>query len=61
MNVASDSSSTASLKGGITFQHDLDLSGNALNLKVKPYLGYQWELNEAGSAVSLSGATSSVV
>lgn len=61
MDVSSDSASTASVKGGVTLQHQADLSGHAVNLKFKPYVGYQWEINEAGSAVGISGSSSSVV
>lgn len=60
MNVSSDTSSTASAKTGVTVQHDFTLSDMVLELKAKPYVGYQWELNEASNAVRISGGSTSV-
>lgn len=62
MSVGSDTSSTASAKTGVTFQYDMELADTStLGFKVKPYVGYQWELEEASNAIRLSGATASTV
>lgn len=62
MSVDSDTSSTVSTKAGVTFQYEADIDGeSSIEFKVKPYAGYQWELNEASNAVRIGGAASSTV
>ncbi len=57
MSVSGDSFSTAGLKAGISVQHKTDLGdGRALSLKVKPYLGHQWELEGASNTTRFVGA-----
>lgn len=57
MSVSGDSFSTAGLKAGISVQHKTDLGdGRALSLKVKPYLGQQWELEGASNTTRFVGA-----
>ncbi len=60
-SVEGDASSTAGLRAGATFQFGTTLSAHTLDLKVRPYAGYTWEINEASTAIRLSGAGSSTV
>jgi subtilase-type serine protease len=59
MNVSDDSFSSAGAQLGLTFQRDVNFdNGSALNVKIKPYVGHDWEIEESNTTISLASATS---
>jgi len=56
MTVGDDSSAVASLRAGITLQHEGTVADKPFEISVKPYIGRQWEIEESGPAVRLAGA-----
>ncbi len=56
MTVGDDSTSIGSVKAGVTVQHANDIGGTPFEIRVKPYVGYQWELEESGPTVRLGNA-----
>lgn len=59
MSVSSDKFSAAGVQLGATFQRGIKFdNGSALDFKLKPYIGHDWEIEEAGSTVSIASATS---
>lgn len=58
MDVSDDRFSTASVRMGVTVQHDTKLAEKDLALKIKPYISQQWELEKADNDVRFVGAGS---
>ncbi len=58
MSVSSDKFSTAGAKIGVNVQNDFDVKGRKLTVGVKPYIGNQWELEEASNKTNLVGSNS---
>lgn len=58
MDVSDDRFSTASVRMGVTVQHDTKLAEKNLALKIKPYVSQQWELEKADNDVRFVGAGS---
>lgn len=62
MSVEDDTVSFVGAKAGVTFQKNWNFKDEtALNFKLKPYVGHDWEIDSAGSSVSFVNSTGSTM